>query len=160
MSISARMASPIGYAIIVLLCAMLAAFAGPVKRSEGVSKTSMLSDTCPPDAEKKECGAILDALRKQLQLAGADMVFETQYLRIERGWAWIRVTPRSGDGLHMHEDHSALMQKTKGRWSVAELRPGECAWDPGCWDDERYFKKLHARFPAAPLSIFPLKNRK
>lgn len=155
MRITRKIAAFLSCMIIFQSFVLSEVFAGPVKRSEGFSKTSMLSDTCPPDVEKKECAAILDALRKQLWAAGADMVVETQYLRIEGGWAWIHVQPRSRDGYRNYEDVSALMQKTKERWSVAELRPGECAENPDCWDDESYFKKLHARFPAAPKGIFP-----
>jgi len=139
----------------VLLCSLTASYADPAKRSESVSKTNGLSDSCPSVIKKDECLAILNALRKRLGLTGSDLVFETQYLRIEGGWAWIRVTPRSGDGLHVYEDHSALMRKTQGRWGLAELRSGECAWDPDCWDDERYFRKLRLRFPDAPKGIFP-----
>lgn len=155
MVIPANRTTVVHCVIIVLLCASTAASADPLRRDESVSKNDILVDTCPRHVGKNECMAILEALRKKLCLAGTGFILETRYLKIARGWAWVVVTPRSADGISIHEDHSALMQKTEDRWSVAELRPGECAENPDCWDDESYFRKLRARFPAAPKGIFP-----
>lgn len=155
MTIFARIAVFLFGAIVAYPCVLAGSSGSSVKQNKSDVEARSLSDSCPTVEKKDECLAILHALREKLGLTGSDLVFETRYLRIEGGWAWIRVSPRSGDGLHIYEDHSALMRKTHGRWGLAELRSGECAWDPDCWDDGRYFRKLRRRFPAAPKGIFP-----
>jgi hypothetical protein len=118
-----------------------------------VKRTNELYTPQAGDAERK---AILDILGKELKSwSGLDVIFVVKYLEISNGWGWLHALPRSADGLSNYEDVSGLLQKTKGQWKLVETRPGECADDPDCFDDKRYFKNLEARFPLVPQDILP-----
>lgn len=101
---------------------------------------------------------ILDTLRKQVkEWSDQEVVFKVQYIKANGGWAYAHVVPKSKDGRNNFEDVSALLAHEKGAWIIKETRPccAECADDPDCADDRRYFNKLGERFPHAPKNIFP-----
>ena len=111
-----------------------------------------------PTPPSRERGAILDALRNEVGGAlGKDILFVVDYLKVEQGWAWVHTLPESYDGSNHYEDVAGLLQEDRNGWSVRALRPscGECADDPECADDRRYFNRLRASFPSAPPDIFP-----
>jgi len=111
-----------------------------------------------PTLTSKERAAILDALQKDVGGSlGEDILFNVEYLKVSRGWAWIHTLPQSYDGSNHYEDVSGLLHEEREGWSVQHLVPccGECMDDPDCADDDRYFDKLRRRFPSAPPDIFP-----
>jgi hypothetical protein len=111
-----------------------------------------------PPRGSEERKAILDALRKEVGSSlPSDVIFVVGYLKVHGGWAWIETAPQSPDGTSRYEDVSGLLSLEQGHWKVQHLRPccGECADDPVCADDRRYFRMLHSRYPAAPADIFP-----
>jgi hypothetical protein len=115
-----------------------------------------LSGSYTPAPGDDERQAILDALRKAIKSqSGADVKFEVRYLKVNSGWAWLRVLPHASDGVSSFEEVSALLQQTKGLWKLVETRPTDCGDNPDCADDTRYFKNLKTRFPAVPPNIFP-----
>lgn len=116
----------------------------------------------PSDLSKALCHPvrkeILDTLRRQVkEWSDQEVVFKVQYIKANEGWAYAHVLPRTKDGKNNFEDVSALLAQEKGAWAIKETRPccGECADDPDCADDRRYFNRLKARFPNAPKDIFP-----
>lgn len=109
----------------------------------------------PGSPERK---AILDAMRKVVQrMSGLDVVFVVPYLKVDQGWAWIHTVPQSRDGRSHYEDVSMLLQKRQGRWKPAGIA---AACEPGVEDtpdcsEKTFIKRLKAKYPSAPLSIFP-----
>lgn len=120
-----------------------------------LSHTSDLSKALCHPARKE----ILEKLRSEIKswTDRDDIVFVVQFLRSGGGWAYAHVLPRSKDAKSRYEDVSALLHYERKAWKIMEIRPccGDCADDPDCADDRRYFMKLRSRFPAAPMDIFP-----
>lgn len=99
--------------------------------------------------------AILDALRTEMKrLHQTDFIFTVKRLKVQRGWAWIEVAPRSLDGTSNFETVSALIRKGGKSWHVAQIACSEPD-NPDCLSAPDFFKKLRAKFPKAPRSIFP-----
>lgn len=108
-----------------------------------------------PPADDPERLAIEAALRRErFQPSGLEVVFEVPYLKIESGWAWFHVRPRTRDGRSQLEDLTGLMQQTGVEWKVVELRSAE-ADDPESGDDALYFGNLKLRHPGLPPEILP-----
>ncbi len=106
----------------------------------------------PGSAEQK---AILKALGKKMEsTTDLKMVFTVDSLKVHNGWAWIHALPKSPDGAQKYEDVNALLEKKAGCWQVAEIACTE-EGNPDCLGSPDYFKKLRAKFPAAPADIFP-----
>ena len=117
------------------------------KRQSGKAHT-------PPkgSAERK---AILDALRAEMKrLHQADFIFTVNYIKVQQGWGWIEVAPKSADGNSNFENVSALMRKHGKRWDVAQIACAE-EGNPECLGDPNFFKNLRTKFPNAPKAIFP-----
>jgi hypothetical protein len=110
-----------------------------------------------PVAGTAERRAILDALRTEMRRTDPrPVIFVVRHLRVQGGWAWLRVEPQSPDGREHYEGESALLRRVAGRWSVSERMPaaGEREGTPA-ETECGYFRALRARFPAAPPRIFP-----
>lgn len=114
------------------------------------------------DLSKAKCHPvrkeILEVLRSEVKKwSDLDVVFVVQFLKAKGNWAYAHVLPRSKDGKNRYEDVSALLMRENGTWKVKETRPccGDCADDPDCADDRRYFEKLRKKFPTAATDIFP-----
>jgi|GEM_PF-3609765 len=128
--------------------------------AETEKQNTTLGNQNQSSVERQE---ILDAIKKEfIDPSGKEeYVFEIKCLKIKNQWAWIETEPRSAkkiNGIYNHyEDLNVLLQKKEGGWKVMDARPccGECADDPDCADDKRYFKKLREKFPSAPEEIFP-----
>ncbi len=109
----------------------------------------------PGNPERK---AILDALRKVVKrMSGLDMVFVVHYLKVEQGWAWIATSPQSRDGRNHAEDVAVLLHKRQGKWKMADIA---ASCEPGVDDTpdcsaKTFIKRLKAKYPLAPLTIFP-----
>lgn len=109
----------------------------------------------PGNPERK---AILDALRVVVKrMSGSDMVFVVRYLKVDQGWAWIHTLPQSRDGRGHAEDVSVLLHKKQGQWKMADIA---ASCEPGLDDTpdcsaKTFIKRLKAKYPSAPLSIFP-----
>ncbi len=109
----------------------------------------------PGTPERK---AILNALREVVKRAsGLDAVFVVPYLKVDQGWAWIHTIPQSRDGHNHYEDVSMLLHKRQGQWKKADIA---ASFEPGVDDTPgcsatTFIKRLKAKYPSAPLSIFP-----
>ena len=109
----------------------------------------------PGSPERK---AILDAMREVVKrMSGLDVVFVVPYLKVDKGWAWIHTIPQSRDGRSHYEDVSTLLHKRQGRWKMADIT---ASCEPGLEDtpdcsEKTFIKRLKAKYPSAPLSIFP-----
>lgn len=142
----------------VMICTLLlsgwqaGAWAAPVVTPESAAVTP-----APGTPERK---AIMNALRATGMQGEGEWrtVFVVEYLKVADGWAWTHTLPQTANGMNKFEPVSALLEKKGGRWSVVAFRPccGDCADDPDCADDRRYFKRLHEQFPEVPVEIFPV----
>lgn len=133
---------------ILLAAPTITPAAGPAN-----SATNTLYTPAPGTTERK---AILDAMRAKHPDLG-DIVYVVSYLKVNKGWAWLNAAAQSRDGRNHYEGEQALLHKIHGRWKVVEMRPGgeECASDPSCANNHKYFKKLKTRHPTVPMNIFP-----
>jgi hypothetical protein len=110
-------------------------------------------------AERK---AIMDAMRAHRRRFDArPVIFVVDYLRVQRGWAWLSVQPRSPDGRSQFEGESALLRRRAGRWEVVETMPaaGEREGTP-LEDDCAWFQRLRVRFTSIPVAILPAEGRR
>lgn len=100
----------------------------------------------PPvgSAERK---AILEAFRQSGQ--DKNRVFIVRTLKVQNGWAWLTVDPRSKDGKNTYEPESVLMHdEGKGwKWAAAPCAEADCEMGAE-------IKKIRAAFPAAPAAVF------
>lgn len=142
---------------LIVLIGVLFLFSGAFAQEKSDKNEAISADlakaTCHP--VRKE---ILETLRSEVRSwSGQDVVFVVQFLKAKRVWAYAHVLPQSKDGKNVYEDVSVLLNREKGAWKIKETRPccGECADDPDCADDRRYFTKLRGRFPSVPIDIFP-----
>ena len=104
----------------------------------------------PPDGSA-ERNAILQAVQHALARQGRkNLVLDVPYLKVDNGWAWIQVNPKSADGRQHYESQSGLLQQTANKWTLLEWMPAEEGTD-----DPKYFTKLKAKYPSAPSDIFP-----
>jgi uncharacterized protein YceK len=104
----------------------------------------------PPDGSP-ERNAILQAVHDALAREGRrNLVLIVPYLKVHNGWAWVQVNPQSADGTRHYESQSGLLQETTNKWKLLEWMPAEEGTDY-----KNYFKNLKAKYPAAPLDIFP-----
>lgn len=109
----------------------------------------------PGSPERK---AILNAMREVVKrMSGLDVVFVVPYLKVDQGWAWIHTRPQSRDGRGHYEDVSMLLHKRQGQWKPAGIA---ASCEPGLDDtpdcsEKTFIKRLQAKYPSAPLSIFP-----
>ncbi|HEU0274262.1 MAG TPA: hypothetical protein VFQ83_07025 [Candidatus Udaeobacter sp.] len=99
-----------------------------------------------------ERNAIILATKQALARQGRkNLVLVVPYLKVHNGWAWIQVNPQSADGKQHYESQSGLLQeKTANQWTLLEWMPAEEGTNQAT-----YFKKLKAKYPAAPPDIFP-----
>ena len=106
-----------------------------------------VSVNTPPkgSAERK---AIMDAMRAKGD--DQDRIFVVRYLKVSKGWAWLRVDPQSRDGSNHYESESALLRQSAKHWKVV-AQP--CA-EADCVEDDE-LARIRADFPAAPDAIFP-----
>jgi len=110
-------------------------------------------------AERK---AILDAMRAHRRRFDSQrVIFVVDYLRVQRGWAWLSVQPQSPDGRSRFEGESALLRRRAGRWEVVEAMPafGEREGTP-LEEDCAWFQRLRGRFPSIPVAILPAEGRR
>lgn len=109
--------------------------------------------TPPPSSPLRQ--EILHTLRQSLPVA--PVVFTVRHLKVAGEWAYIVADPRSPDGRSHYEPVAALLRRQGGKWQPVAFRPccGECADDPDCADDRRYYRRLRQRYPNAPAAIFP-----
>jgi hypothetical protein len=105
------------------------------------------SPTNPPPGST-ERKAILDAMRARGDLH--NRIFIVRYLKVQGGWAWLIVDPRSPDGKNQYETESALLHKEVPGWKVAD----QPCTDEGC-DDKAEMARIRAAYPNAPRAIFP-----
>ncbi|HEY4272165.1 MAG TPA: hypothetical protein VGM65_09175 [Candidatus Udaeobacter sp.] len=104
----------------------------------------------PPDGSA-ERNAILQATQDALARQGRKhLVLDVPYLKVHNGWAWIQVNPRSPNGTQHYESQSGLLQDQANKWKLLEWMPAEEGTDY-----KTYFKNLKAKYPAAPVDIFP-----
>lgn len=104
-----------------------------------------------PAKGSAERSAILSATREALSKQGLkNLVLVVPYLKVNNGWAWIRVNPQSADGTQHYESQSGLLQLKATKWMLLEWMPAEEGTDY-----KKYFKDLKAKYPAAPADIFP-----
>ena len=104
----------------------------------------------PPDGSA-ERNAILAATQHALARQGRkNLVLIVPYLKVHNGWAWIEVNPQSADGKQHYESQSGLLQQQTNKWKLLEWMPAEEGTDY-----KKYFKNLKAKYPSAPVDIFP-----
>jgi uncharacterized protein YceK len=104
----------------------------------------------PPDGSAERNG-ILQAVHHALARQGRkNLVLDVPYLKVDNGWAWIQVNPKSADGRQHYESQSGLLQQTGSKWTLLEWMPAEEGTDY-----TKYFQKLKAKYPSAPPDIFP-----
>jgi hypothetical protein len=122
------------------------------------SSLAFAADPYTPKPGSPERKAILDAMRVVVKrMSGLDVVFVVPYLKVDQGWAWIHTLPQSRDGRSHYEDVSALLHKRQGKWKMADIA---ASCEPGLDDtpdcsEKTFIKRLKAKYPSAPLSIFP-----
>ncbi|MGQ9484522.1 MAG: hypothetical protein ACUVSA_05920 [Desulfosoma sp.] len=106
--------------------------------------------------DDSECRAVLRAFAFNQKGPDFSFIFLVTYFRTGNNWAWIETEPRSTDGLGVSEPVDALLEKVQGKWVVREFRPccGDCADNPDCADDTRYYQMLKQKYPLAPADIF------
>jgi hypothetical protein len=110
-------------------------------------------------AERK---AILDAMRAhKRQFDPRPLIFVVDRLRVQRGWAWLAVSPQSPDGRSHFEGEAALLRRASGRWEVVEVMTafGEREGTP-LEQDCAWFQDLRRRRPSVPLAILPPEGRR
>lgn len=121
-----------------------------------VSSLLATADVYTPSKGSSERGSIMNALRAEVKSYNKiDVVFKVRYLKVKDRWAWIETMPMSKDGKNNYEDVSALLQKKKNVWKVAELACTE-AETAGCLGDPNYFRELKKKFPNIPMEIIPV----
>lgn len=99
--------------------------------------------------------AILAPLRAFLkENFQVEAVFVVRWLKVKGDWAWIETDPQSKDGKNRYEPFLALLEKTGGKWTIAEVPPLEEDSPPV---DGEYFRKLMAKHPGVLPEIFPMK---
>ena len=104
----------------------------------------------PPNGSP-ERAAIIAGVKEALTKQGLkNVIVQVPYLKVNSGWAWIQVNPQSTDGKQHYESQSGLLQEKAKKWTLLEWMPAE---EP--MDTKAYFKKLKAKYPAAPADIFP-----
>ncbi|NTW52551.1 MAG: hypothetical protein HGB22_08185 [Chlorobiaceae bacterium] len=129
---------------------------GALNCPEAQAKAPAAYSPATGSAERRE---ILDAMRRKVkELHRFDVIFTVKAMKVSDGWAWVHTLPRSKDGISAYEDFYALLHRTHGRWSVAEI-PCTEPENPECIDSPGYFRKLAARFPGLPASIFPVESK-
>jgi hypothetical protein len=103
--------------------------------------------TTPPEGSA-EREAIFAAIRQGREIQ--DQVFVPSRFKVQDDWAWVTADPQSKDGANRYEPESWLLQKTAGGWRVMAqpCQEADCVWA-----DE--VAKIRARFPKAPMAIFP-----
>ena len=101
-----------------------------------------------PPSGSAERKAILDAYRAEWtkDALTKDVIFVVKHLKVQDGWAWLQVNPKSADGSQQFEEEQGLLHKEGGGWKVLQRKSGVTA---------RYFKNLKAKYPADPTDIFP-----
>jgi hypothetical protein len=93
---------------------------------------------------------IADAMRRDVgQFAGVYVVFNFDWIKTSGNWAYAQTRPESPDGANKYEPIEALLRRSNGVWSVVG-RISDGATSPA---SQR--RRLRARFPSAPRSIFP-----
>ena len=126
------------------------------KRYNGLQlhKTKASDDlTVPRGSPKRK--TILNTLRQKMkQEQNLDVVFVVEYLKTEKGWAWIHVLPQSKDGKNHYEDVFALLNRRDGKWKVAEWACTDDE-DPECIGNPKYFLNIKKHFPDLPEAILP-----
>jgi len=120
--------------------------------------TSLLLSGCasvntahtPPEGSP-ERDAIIQATKNALARQGRkNLVLVVPYLKVHNGWAWIQVNPQSTNGTQHYESQSGLLQQTTKGWTLLEWMPAEEGTDY-----KKYFNNLKAKYPSAPVDIFP-----
>lgn len=112
--------------------------------------------TPPPGSPIRQ--EILAVLRQGVRrLVDIPVVFTVRHLKVSGDWAYVIAEPQSPDGTSRFEPLEVLLQRRGGTWRALKYRPccGDCAYDPDCADDRRYYRKLQRRYPRAPQAIFP-----
>ncbi len=115
-------------------------------------------DRDSPHSDASEQKAVTEAAQKQIrQVSGLNVVLSVKYIKVKDNWAWLEADPASPDRRSNYEGWAGLLRKTENTWKVIYVRPccGECADDPDCADDRRFFRKLKRTFVDVPQEIFP-----
>jgi hypothetical protein len=144
--------------LVLLLAGARTASATPPPRGAAAQSDSAHT----PARGSAERKAIMDALRAhRRQFDAHPVIFVVNYLRVQRGWAWVAVAPQSPDGRSRFEEESSLLRLRAGRWQVVETMPafGE---REGTADEEdcAWFAHLRRRFTAIPVAILPAEGRR
>ncbi len=120
------------------------------------AKNNMANNCFTPQEGTPIRQDILNVLRKEVKrMHGVDVVFVVEYLRVQDGWAWVHVFPKSIDGKNKYEDIHALLKLQNSKWEIMEIPCTEVE-NPECLDDPSYFPKLKQRFPDVPEQILPV----
>ncbi|HEX8242267.1 MAG TPA: hypothetical protein VF541_02180 [Longimicrobium sp.] len=145
-------------AVLLLLAATGAADARTITRAPATQADSAHT----PARGSAERSAIMNALRAHRRRFDArPVIFVVNYLRVQRGWAWAVVAPRSPDGRSQFEEESSLLRLRAGRWQVVEGMPafGEREGTPD-EEDCAWFQHLRRRFTSLPVAILPPEGRR
>jgi len=113
--------------------------------------TTLAQDAVPaPAAEAAARKAIGNVVREHFGI-DASWSYEVGYLKVQDGWAWAVVWPRTVDGTQAAEPIAALLRRQGETWRVAETPCMEVT----CPQGAAYFRALRRRFPDVPAAILP-----
>ena len=106
-----------------------------------------------PQKGSAERAGIIAGVHRAMEKQDPDkkVVLVVTYLKVNNGWAWIRVAPERADGSEHYESQSGLLQQQGTKWTLLEWMPAEEGMN-----DRTYFQNLKKKYPAAPADIFPL----
>lgn len=112
-----------------------------------------------PSAGSAERRLIVDSLREDyVQPHKGTLTFVVNYLKVNRGWAWIYAEPQSSDPSdRFGETNGFLFQKERGKWRRMNLP--ERFDDPNKeldYPSREDIRKIKRKYPSVPTDIFPV----
>ncbi|MFZ0711988.1 MAG: hypothetical protein WAM53_18245 [Terrimicrobiaceae bacterium] len=112
------------------LCRVVIAFlALGLAGCQSISQPDKAPVHTPPKGSA-ERNAILHGTHEALAKQGLkNAVLVVPYLKVHKGWSWIRVKPQSADGTQHYEPQSGLLEEKAKHWTLREWMPAEKGTD-------------------------------
>jgi len=131
----------------VLALGLVAVPATVVVRPEPAQAQSSCAATTPRPGTATR-SAILNALRPRIEdMAGGDIEFVVDTMRVACGWARVRVNPQTPGGQgNRYEQVDAVFERTSGTWRLRQIACTEVDCDPAA-------DQYREAFPNLPRSL-------